>query len=817
MSAAKSGKPNYKKWLWIIGLSPLMLITLLMLTAFFSGMPNVEALANPKINLATEIISSDGKILGSYYKENRSDVRFENIPPHLVNALISTEDARFREHSGIDFRGLTRAVVKLGSDGGASTITQQLAKLQFTKEYENVSIFKRVWQKIREMIIAARIERTYTKDEIIALYLNQVDFLYQAVGVKSAAHVYFNTIPDSLTIDQSAMLVGMLQNPSRWNPMKKDTTLCLKRREVVLNQMVKYGFLEEAQYEEYRAKPRGIDFQRVSHDEGPAPYFREVLRSKIDEILTAKRDDGELKLKKADGTGYNLYSDGLKIYTTIDSRMQEHAEWAVEEHLSKELQPAFSKDVNRRKKENYPFFNGIADKDRDRIMKESIEGSDRHKILSGKQCPECKRPKAYISTIRRDGKSYYQCEEDKGGCGEEWLELDEKGITEVFNTPVKMKVYKHGGYKDTLLSPLDSIKYHKQILHASLMSVEPSTGHVKAWVGGIDFKYFKFDNVYQSRRQVGSTFKPLVYATAVRMGKRATDMVSAAPICIGNWCPQNSGGGYGDYTMRCALANSVNTVSARLIEQYGVDNVIHLAKKMGIKTALPRVPSLSLGVAELPLFEMVGATATFANQGVYIEPTFILRIEDKNGSVIYESDPIIDQALDPNISYEMLTMMKAVVDGSCGSGTGVRLRSGKPYGNIPYPTAGKTGTTQNNTDGWFMGLTPDLVTGVWVGAQDPTVRFASTALGQGANTGLPIYGYFMKKVYADPELKISKGDFTMPEGFAKSLSGAGYNLATDMGSMMNFDDSGAPIVGPIIETEEGIGGDDGRIVSDTIR
>ncbi len=359
-----------------------MLITLLMLTAFFSGMPNVEALANPKINLATEIISSDGKILGSYYKENRSDVRFENIPPHLVNALISTEDARFREHSGIDFRGLTRAVVKLGSDGGASTITQQLAKLQFTKEYENVSIFKRVWQKIREMIIAARIERTYTKDEIIALYLNQVDFLYQAVGVKSAAHVYFNTIPDSLTIDQSAMLVGMLQNPSRWNPMKKDTTLCLKRREVVLNQMVKYGFLDEAQYETYRAKPRGIDFQRVSHDEGPAPYFREVLRGKIDEILTAKRDDGELKLKKADGTGYNLYSDGLKIYTTIDSRMQEHAEWAVEEHLSKELQPAFSKDVNRRKKENYPFFNGIADKDRDRIMKESIEGSDRHKILS---------------------------------------------------------------------------------------------------------------------------------------------------------------------------------------------------------------------------------------------------------------------------------------------------------------------------------------------------------------------------------------------------------------------------------------------------
>jgi penicillin-binding protein 1A len=804
MSAAKSTKPNYRRRIWLIGLSPLILVVLLMLTAFMSGLPNVEALANPKINLATEIISSDGKVLGSYYKENRSDVRFENIPTHMVNALIATEDARFRQHSGIDFRGLTRAVVKLGSDGGASTITQQLAKLQFTKEYENVSIFKRVWQKIREMIIAARIERTYTKDEIIALYLNQVDFIHQAVGVKSAARVYFNTIPDSLTVDQAAMLVGMLQNPAKWNPIKKDTTMCLKRREVVLNQMVKYGYLTEEDYEKYRVKPRGIDFQRVSHDEGLAPYFREVMRTKLDEILNEKGEDGELIRRKADGSAYNLYSDGLKIYTTIDSRVQAHAEWAVEEHLSKELQAAFTKDVGRRKKENYPFFNGIADKERESIMNKAINESERHMVLTGKLCPECNRPKAYISAIRRDGKSYFVCEEDKGGCGEEWPELSESEIEKVFNTPIKMKVYSHGGTKDTLLSPLDSIKYHKAILHASLMSVEPSTGHIKAWVGGIDFKYFKFDNVYQSRRQVGSTFKPLVYATAVRMGKRPTDMVSAAPITIGNWSPKNSGGGYGDYTMRCALANSVNTVSARLINEYGIDNVIHLAKKMGIKTPLPRVPSLSLGVAELPLFEMVGATATIANQGVYIEPTFILRIEDKNGSVIYESDPVIDQALDPNVAYQMVTMMKAVVDGSCGTGTGVRLRGGRAYGNIPYPTAGKTGTTQNNTDGWFMGMTPDLVTGVWVGAQDPTVRFASTALGQGANTGLPIYGYFMNKVYKDPNLKISKGDFPVPEGFTTSAQGAGFNTATDIGDLMNMGDGSAAPVGEPMEVEEGV-------------
>lgn len=803
---AKADQSKYTKRLWILGLSPLILAVLLLSTAFLSGLPKIETLANPKINLATEIVSSDGKVLGSYYKENRSDVRFENLPTHLVNALIATEDARFRQHSGIDFKGLTRAVVKLGSSGGASTITQQLAKLQFTDDYENVSIFKRVWQKIREMIIAARLERTYTKDEILVLYLNQVDFLYQAVGIKSAARVYFNTVPDSLNIEQSAMLVGMLQNPGRWNPMKKDTTLSLKRREVVLNQMVKYGYLSEDDYEIYRNKPRGVDFQRVSHDEGPAPYFREVLRAKLDDILNEKDENGEYVRKKADGNPYNIYSDGLKVYTTIDSRMQKHAEWAVEEHLAKELQSAFSKDISRRKKENYPFYNGIAASDRDRIMKQAIESSERHMHLVGRQCPDCKRPKKYISSLRRDGKEYFHCDEEKGGCGEEWEKLDEKGVDRVMNTPVKAKVYAHGGYKDTLISPLDSIKYHKAILHASLMSVEPSTGYIKAWVGGIDFKYFKFDNVYQSRRQVGSTFKPLVYATALRMGKRPSDNVSAEPICINGWCPKNSGGGYGMYTMKCALANSVNTVSARLMQEYGVDNVIHLARKMGIKSPLPAVPSLSLGVAEIPLFEIVGATSTFANSGVYIEPTFILRIEDKNGSVIYESSPVIEQALDPNVSFQMIRMMKSVVDGSCGSGTGVRLRGGKAYGGIAYPTAGKTGTTQSNTDGWFIGLTPDLVTGVWVGAQDPTVRFNSTALGQGANTGLPIYGYFMNKVYKDSEIKISKGDFKEPEGFQE------YREQLNIHSSASFDDLMDDEIVPadmnnLIETPEDLGGE----------
>jgi penicillin-binding protein 1A len=338
------------------------------------------------------------------------------------------------------------------------------------------------------------------------------------------------------------------------------------------------------------------------------------------------------------------------------------------------------------------------------------------------------------------------------------------------------------------------------------MSVEPSTGYIKAWVGGIDFKYFKFDNVYQSRRQVGSTFKPLVYATALRMGKRPSDNVSAEAICINGWCPKNSGGGYGMYTMKCALANSVNTVSARLMQEYGVDNVIHLARKMGIKSPLPAVPSLSLGVAEIPLFEIVGATSTFANSGVYIEPTFILRIEDKNGSVIYESSPVIEQALDPNVSFQMIRMMKSVVDGSCGSGTGVRLRGGRAYGGIAYPTAGKTGTTQSNTDGWFIGLTPDLVTGVWVGAQDPTVRFNSTALGQGANTGLPIYGYFMNKVYKDSEIKISKGDFKEPEGFQEYREQLNIHSSASFDDLM--DDETVPAdMNNLIETPEDLGGE----------
>jgi penicillin-binding protein 1A len=781
---AKKSSPNYLRRTWIIALAPLACIFLVLIIALLSGLPDVETLANPRINLATQVISADSKILGAYYKENRADIKYSELPQHLIDALLCTEDVRFREHSGVDYRGLMRAVAKAGQDGGASTITQQLAKMQFTNQERRGGKIKRVWQKIREWIIACRIERLYTKDEIIALYLNQYDFGHQAVGIKSAAQIYFNTTPDSLEVHQGALLVGMLKNSSLFNPLRPERAdTCIQRREVVLSQLVRYDYLSQSQYDSIRQLPLDLDFQRMSHDEGLAPYFREVLRGKLEEILSEKKDNGEYKYAKADGSRYDIYSDGLKVYTTLDSKMQSHAEWAVEEHLSKELQPALTRDVNRRKKENYPFYNGIRPEDRDAILQIAINESERSKIATGKLCPDCKRPAAYIEEKQDDnGKAIFHCCNEVGGhqgCDHKWNKLTKEEIVAEFNKAVKMKVYTHAGMKDTMLSPLDSIKYNKAILHAAVMSIDPRSGHVKAWVGGIDFKNFKFDNVYQSKRQVGSTFKPLVYSTALRMGKSPTDIVDGSAITWGGWSPKNSGGGYGSYSMRCALANSVNTVSARMAQQYGIDNIISLARRLGIKEHLDPVGPLSLGAANIPLFQMVGAMGAFVNQGVYIEPTFVLRIEDKNGTAIYEPEPTVDQALDPCVAYDMVTMMKAVVDGSCGSGTGVRLRNpGKPYGGITYPTAGKTGTTQNNTDGWFMGLTPDLVTGVWVGAQDPTVRFTSTATGQGANTGLPIYGYYMKKVYADSRIEISKGDFIVPDACKNRVGKSGVGGVT---------------------------------------
>jgi penicillin-binding protein 1A len=746
---------KYSKILWWIGMTPWIFFTIVLVAVLFSGLPNIGTLANPKVGLASQIYASDGTSIGAFYKENRSDISYQEIPAHVVDALLATEDVRFREHSGIDARSLARAAVSMGADGGGSTITQQLAKLQFTRGYEDVGIFTRIGQKLQEWVIALRLERVYTKDEILTMYLNQYDFLNQAVGLKSAASIYFSTSPDSLTIPQGAMLVGMLKNSSLFNPLKRDS-LVTKRREVVMSQMVKYGKLSESDYTKYRTEPLGLKYAKVSHDEGQAPYFREAVRNKLTEIFETRDANGELKYKKSDGTAFNIYEDGLKVYTTLDRNMQVHAEHAVEEHLSKELQPAFTRNLSSRPKDKYPFYSRITENDRNAILRQAVVTSERYKMLAGKMCPDCGRPASYIESV--DGHNH--CKEDAGGCGYTWDSHSEEDILEEFKKPVKMTVYRHGGYRDTTMSPMDSIIYTKSILHASLMSMDPRNGFVKAWVGGIDYKYFKYDNVFLSRRQVGSTFKPFIYAMAMRMGMKPCDKITGAG-CIdlptgGRWCPK--GGAGATYTMAKALAGSVNSIAATLISRFGPEPVIAMMRRMGVKSYIPMLYSISLGACELSVYELVGAQASLVNHGLYIEPTFIMRVEDKNGNLIYEADPLIDQALEPEIAYETVKLMKGV----CDYGTAARIRSNPKFGKIPYPMAGKTGTTQNNTDGWFIGMTPELVTGVWVGAQDPTVRFSSTALGQGANTGLPIFGYYMNGIYKDSRITISKGDFEAP-------------------------------------------------------
>ena len=772
----------WKLLLWLVGLGPLLGLAGLVMLARLGDLPETEALANPKTDFATRVYSMDGKVLGRYYTENRSDARFENLPPHLVDALMSTEDARFYDHAGIDFIGLARAIAFMGKRGGGSTVTQQLAKLLFTDQYETTSFFERaVLQKPKEWIIASRLERHYTKQEIIALYFNRYDFINQAVGIESAANVYFNKPASELNVQESAMLVGMLKNSALYNPLRRPE-LVQNRRNVVLSQMAKYGHLDAAFADSLQTQPLGLQFQRVSHDEGAAPYFRETLRAKLKKMLAEKNEDGDHVLAKADGSAYDIYRDGLRVITTIDSRMQEYAERAVHRHLAGELQASFERDLRDRPEEAAPFFEDIEPEVRQAIIDVAMRDSDRYKKGIGKLCPSCNRPGFYItSTTLADGRAGYQCNGEKGGCGHTWLARTDKEMRRVFDEPMAMTVFSHQGAVDTVLSPLDSILHRKAILHAGLVSMEPTTGHIKAWVGGIDFKHFQYDNVGQSRRQVGSTFKPFVYATALRLGAEPCDEFPNQKTCIDlppgsdppRWCPDNSDEDYGEMvTLEYALANSMNTVTAKLIKDYGTRRVIDLARALGIKSNIPNVPSIALGVAQLTLRELVSANASLVNQGVYVEPTFIARIEDRFGNPIYEPVQEIRQGLDERTAYRVIQMMKGVVDGAWNEekgkkmGTGIRIRydsDARDYDGIRVPMAGKTGTTQNNTDGWFMGLTPDLVTGVWVGAQDPTVRFSTTRLGQGANTGLPIYGFFMKDVYADEELAVSQEDFLRPE------------------------------------------------------
>ena len=723
----------YQKKFWKVffyGFGGVFLFFIFASWGLFGKMPSFEDLENPNSNLATEIISSDGVTLGKFYNENRTAIKYKDLPKSLVDALVSTEDERFYEHSGIDARRTFGAAAKLGSNGGASTITQQLAKLLFHGEGSKFLPFRMI-QKAKEWIIAVRLERQYTKNEIIALYFNQVDFVNGAVGIRSAAKVYFNKEPRDLKVEESALLVGMLTNPSLFNPVRRPEK-AIKRRNVVLGQLVRNHHLEEAAKNILEKKPIVLDFHPESHLDGTATYFREYLRDYMKNWVKEN--------KKPDGEEYDIYGDGLKIYTTIDSKIQEHAEEAVLAHM-KNLQEEFW--IQQKENKNAPFVN-ISDVETEKIIKQAMKTSERWRILKA---------------------------DDK---------TDEEIILS-FSKKTKMTVFTWKGERDTIMTPFDSIRYYKHFLQAGLMSMEPQTGQVKAWVGGINYKYFQYDHVGQGARQVGSTFKPFVYATAIeQLGMSPCDTLLDAPFIIRkgrhhvteDWEPRNSDQKYrGMMTLKRALANSVNIISAKLIDKTGPEAVVALTHKLGVTSEIPVQPSIALGAVDITVEDMVAAYSTFANQGVYIKPQFISRIEDKNGAVVYEPVPETHDVLNKDVSFAVIKLLEGVTEGGSGErlrteggGSGDNRWTGYPY-VFKNPIAGKTGTSQNQSDGWFIGMVPNLVTGIWVGCEDRSAHFKSITYGQGATAALPIWGYFMKKCYEDPDLQISKDDFERPDGF----------------------------------------------------
>ncbi|MDR7211266.1 transglycosylase domain-containing protein [Flavobacterium piscis] len=693
----------------------------------FGSMPSFEDLENPDSNLATEIISSDGVVIGKYFKTNRSQLKYSDLPKNLVEALVATEDARFYEHSGIDGRGTLRAVFTLGTNGGASTLTQQLAKQLFHGEGSRFLPF-RIVQKIKEWIIAIRLERQYTKNEILAMYCNVYDFGNYSVGVSSAAQTYFSKEPKDLTVDESAILVGMFKNSGLYNPIRNPEGV-KNRRNVVLSQMAKAKMITDAEKEKYQDLPISLKFKLESHREGTATYFREYLRDYMKKWVAEN--------KKPDGSDYDIYKDGLKIYTTIDSRMQAYAEEAVSEHM-KNLQKQFFIEMKTNK--NAPFVN-ITKAETDRIIMQAMKNSTRWAVMKN-------------------------------------MDKSEDEIINSFKVKTQMRIFTWKGERDTIMTPLDSIRYYKHFLQSGLMAMEPQTGNIKAWVGGINYKYFQYDHVGQGARQVGSTFKPFVYATAIeQLNMSPCDSILDGPFVIrkgrhhvtADWEPRNSDNRYrGMVTLKQGLASSINTVSAKLIDRTGPEAVVELTQKLGVKTEIPVQPSIALGAVDITVEDMVAAYSTFANQGVYVKPQFLSRIENKSGEVIYEPIPESHDVLNKDIAFAVIKLLQGVTE--TGSGARLRTQGGGSGDNrwtgYPYmfknPIAGKTGTTQNQSDGWFMGMVPNLVTGVWVGCEDRSARFKSLTYGQGATAALPVWGYFMKLCYADPGLQVSKAEFERP-------------------------------------------------------
>ena len=717
---------GYKKWvkfIWL-GLGGIILGTAFLFFAvsqgFLGDMPDVNELENPDIYVASEIISSDGVTLGKFEKEKTIPVTYKDLPPHLVYALMAKEDERFREHSGIDLQAFTRAVAYGGKRGGGSTISQQLAKLLFTKGASQ-NKFQRAFQKLKEWSVAVSLEKRYTKEEIITLYFNKFDFLHNANGIELASRIYFNKPTKDLTLSEAATFVAMLENPVRNNPIKYPEK-AKARRNVVLEQMLKTNYIDQATYDKVVAEPIVVDFHPVeSVDEGYSAYYKHYLRKEINNYLE--------EYEKETGKDVNIYRDGLKIFVTLDSKMQKYAEEAIKEHMTS-LQKSF--DSEQRRNPNRPFY-FLKKKQIDDIMLAAMKRTGRYKQLAAE------------------------------GVSEDSILMD-------FKTPTKTTIFTWEGEKETEMSPYDSIRYHKQIAQAGLMSMEPATGDIKAWVGGIDWKHFQYDHVKQGKRQVGSTFKPFVYATAImNLGMTPCSTVSNATYTKGDWVVEGNGG---NLTLRDALAHSKNPVAVRLIESVSPKKVIQLARDLGVTEEMPNEYAIALGSSDITIYEMLGAYSSFANFGNYIKPEMVWRIEDANGRVIKEVKNETKEVMNEMYAYTMIDLMKGVT--RFGTASGELRRMGIPE---TVEIAGKTGTTQNNSDGWFMGITPNLATGVWVGWEDRATHFWSTGEGQGAKMALPIWGIFMKKVWADKELGITPDDkFAKPSnwtGDCADLQGLG--------------------------------------------
>lgn len=717
---------GYKKWvkfIWL-GLGGIILGTAFLFFAVSQGivgdMPDVNELENPDIYVASEIISSDGVTLGKFEKEKTIPVTYKDLPPHLVYALMAKEDERFREHSGIDLQAFARAVAYGGKRGGGSTISQQLAKLLFTKGASQ-NKFQRAFQKLKEWSVAVSLEKRYTKEEIITLYFNKFDFLHNANGIELASRIYFNKPTKDLTLSEAATFVAMLENPVRNNPIKYPEK-AKARRNVVLEQMLKTNYIDQATYDKVVAEPIVVDFHPVeSVDDGYSAYYKHYLRKEINNYLQ--------EYEKETGKDVNIYRDGLKIFVTLDSKMQKYAEEAIKEHMTN-LQKSF--DSEQRRNPNRPFY-FLKKKQIDDIMLAAMKRTGRYKQLAAE------------------------------GVSEDSIIMD-------FKTPTKTTIFTWEGEKETEMSPYDSIRYHKQIAQAGLMSMEPATGDIKAWVGGIDWKHFQYDHVKQGKRQVGSTFKPFVYATAImNLGMTPCSTVSNATYTKGDWVVEGNGG---NLTLRDALAHSKNPVAVRLIESVSPKKVIQLARDLGVTEEMPNEYAIALGSSDITIYEMLGAYSSFANFGNYIKPEMVWRIEDANGRVIKEVKNETKEVMNEMYAYTMIDLMRGVT--RFGTASGELRRMGIPE---TVEIAGKTGTTQNNSDGWFMGITPNLATGVWVGWEDRATHFWSTGEGQGAKMALPIWGIFMKKVWADKELGITPDDkFAKPSnwtGDCADLQGLG--------------------------------------------